>query len=81
MLALYELQNYLIFLSHLPVLESIKSIPRKIIHTPSINPSFSALDEDIQNTTKEKVANEIPIKISTQFPVIQGVTWEETADE
>ena len=41
----------------------------------------SALDEDIWNTTKEKVAHELPIKISTQFPVTQGVTWKETADK
>ena len=43
--------------------------------------TISALDEDIWNTTKEKVAHELPIKISTQFPVTQGVTWKETADE
>ena len=43
--------------------------------------TISALDEDIWNTTKEKVAHELQIKISTQFPVIQGVTWKETADK
>ena len=62
MLALHELQNYLIFLSQLPVLDRTKSTPKKIIHTPSLNPPFSALDEDVWNTTKEKVAHELPIK-------------------
>ena len=81
MLALHELQNYLIFLSQLPVLDSTKSTPKKIIHTPSLNPPFSALDEDVLNATKEKVTHELPIKISTQFPVIHGVTWKETANE
>ena len=37
------------------------------------------MDEDVYNATKEKVALERPIEISTQFPVSQGVTWEETA--
>ena len=45
--ALHELQNYLIFLSQLPVFGSTKSTPKKIIHTPSLNPPFSALDEDV----------------------------------
>ena len=30
--------------------------------------------------TREKVALELLIKISTQFPVSQGVTWVETAE-
>ena len=51
-----------------------------LIHTYSaLNPSFKALDEDIYNATKEKVALERLIEISAQFPVSQGVTWEETA--
>ena len=51
-----------------------------LIHTYSaLNPSFKALDEDIYNNTKEKVALERLIEISAQFPVSLGVTWEETA--
>ena len=50
------------------------------IHTPSPNPSFKALDEDVYYATNEKVALERLIKISTQFPVSQGVTCEETAE-
>ena len=51
-----------------------------LIHTYSaLNPSFKALDEDIYNATKEKVALERLIEISAQFPVSLGVTWEETA--
>ena len=51
-----------------------------LIHTYSaLNPSFKALDEDIHNATKEKVALERLIEISAQFPVSLGVTWEETA--
>ena len=49
------------------------------IHTPSLNPSFSTLNEDVY-ATKEKVALERLIKILTQFPVSQGVTWKETAE-
>ena len=51
-----------------------------LIHTyTALNPSFKALDEDVYNATKEKVALERLIEISTQYPVSQGVTWEETA--
>ena len=51
-----------------------------LIHTYSaLNPSFKALDEDVYNATKEKVALERLIEISAQFPVSLGVTWEETA--
>ena len=50
------------------------------IHTPSLNPSFSTLNEDVYYATKEKVALERLIKILTQFPVSQGVTWKETAE-
>ena len=50
------------------------------IHTPSLNPSFSTLNEDVYYATKEKVALERLIKILTQFPVSQGVTSEETAE-
>ena len=46
-----------------------------LIHTYSaLNPSFKALDEDIYNATKEKVALERLIEISAQFPVSLGVT-------
>ena len=51
-----------------------------LIHTPSLNPSFKALDEDVYYATKVKVALERLIEISTQFPVSQGVTWVETAE-
>ena len=52
----------------------------ELIHTyTALNPSFKALDEDVYNAAKEKVALERLIEISTQFPVSQGVTWEETA--
>ena len=45
-----------------------------LIHTYSaLNPSFKALDEDIYNATKEKVALERLIEISAQFPVSLGV--------
>ena len=50
------------------------------IRTPSPNPSFKALDDDVNYVKKEKVALERLIKISTQFPVSQGVTWQETAE-
>ena len=51
-----------------------------LIHTyTALNLSFKALDGDVYNATKEKVALERLIEISTQFPVSQGVTWEETA--
>ena len=50
------------------------------MHTHSLNPLFSASDEDVYYATREKVALELLIKISTQFPVSQGVTWEETAE-
>ena len=50
------------------------------IHTPSPNPSFKALDADVYYATKEKVVLERLIKISTHFPVSQGVTWKETAE-
>ena len=51
-----------------------------LIHTyTALNPSFKALDEDVYNATKEKVALERLIEISAQFPVSLGVTWEETA--
>ena len=50
-----------------------------LIHTPSLNPSFKALDEDVYYATKVKVALERLIEISTQIPVSQGVTWKETA--
>ena len=50
------------------------------IYTPSPNPSFKALDDDVYYATKEKVALERLIKISTQFPISQGVTWQETAE-
>ena len=50
------------------------------IHIPSLNPSFRALNEDVYYATKEKVALERLIKILTQFPVSQGVTWKETAE-
>ena len=36
--------------------------------------------DDVYYATKEKVALERLIKISTQFPVSQGVTWQETAE-
>ena len=49
------------------------------MHTHSLNPLFSASDEDVYYATREKVALELLIKISTQFPVSQGVTWVETA--
>ena len=46
----------------------------------SLNLSFNALDDDVSNATKDKVALERSIKISKQFLVTQGVTWEETAE-
>ena len=49
------------------------------MHTHSLNLLFSASDEDVYYATREKVALELLIKISTQFPVSQGVTWVETA--
>ena len=51
------------------------------VHTLSLNPSFKALDDDVHYATKEKVELERPIKILTQFPITQGVTWGETAEE
>ena len=50
------------------------------MHTHSLNPLFSALDEDVYYATREKVALELLIKISTQFPVSRGVIWVETAE-
>ena len=50
------------------------------MHTHSLNPLFSASDEEVYYATREKVALELLIKISTQFPVSQGVTWVETAE-
>ena len=51
-----------------------------LIHTYTTqNLSFKALDGDVYNATEEKVALERLIEIPTQFPVSQGVTWEETA--
>ena len=50
------------------------------MHTRSLNPLFSALDEDVYYATREKVALELLIKISTQFPVSRGVIWVETAE-
>ena len=49
-------------------------------HIRSLNLSFNALDDDVSNATKDKVALERSIKISKQFSVTQGVTWEETAE-
>ena len=37
-------------------------------------------NDDVSNATKDKVALERSIKISKQFSVTQGVTWEETAE-
>ena len=51
-----------------------------LIHTyTALNLSFKALDGDVYHATEEKVALERLIKISTQIPVSQGVTWKETA--
>ena len=50
-----------------------------LIHTPSLNPSFKALDEDVYYATTVKIALERLIEISTQFPVSQDVTLPETA--
>ena len=51
-----------------------------LIHTYTAqNLSFKALYGDVYNATKEEVALKRLIEISTQFPVSQGVTWEETA--
>ena len=51
-----------------------------LIHTyTALNLSFKALIGDVYNATKEEVALKRLIEISTQLPVIQGVTWEETA--
>ena len=50
------------------------------MHTRSLNPLFSVLDEDVYYATREKVALELLIKISTQFPVSRGVIWVETAE-
>ena len=33
------------------------------VHIPSLNPSFSALDEDVYYATKEKVAHELPFNL------------------
>ena len=47
-----------------------------LIHTyTALNLSFKALYGDVYNATKEEVALKRLIKISTQFPVSQGVTW------
>ena len=43
-------------------------------HIRSLNLSFNALDDDVSNATKDKVALERSIKISKQFSVTQGVT-------
>ena len=37
-------------------------------------------NDDVSNATKDKVTLERSIKISKQFSVTQGVTWEETAE-
>ena len=67
------------FLTYLFSTETNK-LREVLIHTyTALNPSFKALDEDVYNATKDKVALERLIEISTQFPVSQGVTWEETA--
>ena len=50
------------------------------MHTHSLNPLFSASDEDVYYATREKVALELLIKISTQFSVSRGVIWVETAE-
>ena len=52
-----------------------------LIHTyTALNLSVKALYGDVYNATKEEVALKRLIEISTQFPVSQGVTWEETAE-
>ena len=58
----------------------INQLQEVSIRTPSLNPSFEALADDVYYATKEKVELERLIKISTQFPVSQGVTWQETAE-
>ena len=50
------------------------------MHTHSLNLLFSALDEDVYYATREKVALELLIKTSTQFPVSRVVIWVETAE-
>ena len=79
MLALNELR--IIKYSSLTYLFSTETnlFQEVLIHTPSLNPSFKALDEDVYYATKVKVALEWLIQISTQFPVSQGVTLGETA--
>ena len=79
MLALNELR--IIKYSSLTYLFSIETnqLQEVLIHTPSLNPSFKALDEDVYYAMKVKVALERLIQISTRFPVSQDVTLGETA--